>query len=281
MIKKYDKSGKTVLITGASSGIGASFARFLACEKGMYVLLAARREDRLKNISSQITCHNGDVEFYPADLSIEKERLDIFKKINEKHKVDILINNAGFGWYGYYNKMPWEIASQMLAINIRAVAHLVSLFLPGMVREKSGHIINIGSIAGIFPNQGVALYSATKAFLDSFTTALYRELKGSGVNISVMRLGAVKTEFFEKAKNLENSGSIPAEKLGISVEKLNRSLWGLIRRPRRVIYAPALLWFAGFLEPLMGSILDKLGPLLLKKQKGIQNEKKKGTSCLV
>ena len=255
---------KTALITGASSGIGASFTHFLA-EKGLNVILTARRGDRLKELSREISHYQGNVEMFPADLAIEKERFRLFDQLNSSHKIDILINNAGFGWYGYFHEMPWSLARQMIAVNMESAAHLTSLFLPVMLRERCGHIVNIGSIAGGFPNQGVALYSASKAFLDAFTTALYRELRGSGVYASVMRLGPVKTEFYHQAKKLENGGSIPAERLAINVGTVNKALWRLLTHPRRVTYVPRWLWISRFAEPLIGGIADRIGPVLLRR----------------
>ena len=257
-------SGKTVLVTGASSGIGASFARFLS-KKGMRVLLTARRKDRMLELVEEIGGLNGKVDIYPADLGKSGERMKLYEIINNSHHIDILINNAGFGWYGYFSRMPWETARQMLAVNVEAAAHLTSLFLPGMLERKSGHIINTGSIAGGFPNQGVALYSASKAFLDAFTTSLHRELRGSGVHASVLRLGPVKTEFFDQARKLENGGSVPAERMAVSVDAVNRALWRLMMHPRRVMYVPGWLWVTQFADPFLGNIVDSLGPLLLRK----------------
>lgn len=259
-----DWSGKTALITGASSGIGAALARFLA-EKGLRVLLSARREDRLLELAREIGGQSGRVLAFTADVSKPAERLKLFESVAKSHKVDILINNAGFGWYGYFSRMPWETARQLIAVNMEAVAHLTSLFLPGMQARKRGHIINIGSIAGGFPNQGVAMYSASKAFLDAFTTALHCELRGSGVHASVMRLGPVKTEFFDQARGLENGGSVPAESLAVGVEKVNQALWRLLQYPRRVVYVPGWLWISKFAEPVFGNIVDLFGPLLLRR----------------
>lgn len=260
----------TALITGASSGIGASFARFLA-GKGLKVILTARREEKLSQLAGEISKSAKQVIVIPADLSEEKECARLFREVNSQAKLDVLINNAGFGWYGYYHQMPWELARRMMDTNMRAVAQLTSLFLPGMIRAGSGYVINIGSIAGGFPNQGVALYSATKSFLDAFTTSLHRELRGSGVHASVMRLGPVKTEFFDRAKELENGDAVPAEKLAVSVEKVNHALWRLLLHPRRVVYVPGWLRVSRLAEPLLGGIVDRLGPLLLRRnQKNLE-----------
>ncbi len=263
-----DWSDKTALITGASSGIGAAAARFLA-NKGLRVLLTARREERMQALAQEIGSLNGGldgrVEVFTADIGKPRERLQLFESITASHKVDILINNAGFGWYGYFASMPWETARQLIAVNIEALAHLTSLFLPPMQARGSGHIINIGSIAGGFPNQGIAMYSASKAFLDAFTTSLHRELRGSGVHASVMRLGPVQTEFFDQARRLENGGSVPAERLAVSVERVNQALWRLLNHPRRVAYVPGWLRVSRFAEPVLGDLVDLFGPLLLRR----------------
>lgn len=261
-----DLSGKTALITGASSGIGAAFARFLAA-KGIKVILVARREERLHHLEETIGMPADRVRILPADLANEMERLKLFETVLKIGQVDILINNAGFGWYGFFHKMPWDIVRQITAVNIEAVTHLTRLFLPQMVERGSGHVINIGSIAGGFPNQGIAMYSASKAFMDAFTTSLYRELHGSGVVASIMRLGPVKSEFYDQAKKMENGSAIPAEQFAVEVEIVSNALWRLLNHPRRVMYVPGWLSISKFAEPLLGSIVDQLGPLLLKRLK--------------
>jgi hypothetical protein len=255
---------RTALITGASAGIGAALARFLA-GKGLRVVLVARREDRLEALASEIKADGGLAQVVAADLSREDERVALFEQICRGNYVDLLINNAGFGWYGYYSDMPWDTARRMLAVNVSAMAHLTSLCLPGMLNRRRGHIINIGSIAGGFSNQGVALYSSSKAFMDAFSTALHRELRGSGVHASVMRLGPVRTDFFDAARRLENGGSIPAERWAVPVERVNRALWRLLEKPRRVVYLPGWLWISQLADPLLGGLIDRLGPLLLRR----------------
>ncbi len=131
-----------------------------------------------------------------AALASESDRLRVFDEVRAAHGgADVLVNNAGIGWYGYYAEMPWETAREMLQVNVGAAVHLTSLFLPGMHARNAGHVVNVGSISGSIPSQGVALYGATKSFLDNFTTALYRELRGTRVHVSVVRAEPVKTEF--------------------------------------------------------------------------------------
>ncbi|MDK2980275.1 MAG: uncharacterized protein PWQ55_622 [Chloroflexota bacterium] len=256
---------RRVLISGASSGIGASLAAFLAA-KGLTVFLTARREERLEALCTQIRAQGGKADYLAGDISQADFRARLMSAVTEKGPLDILVNNAGFGWYGYYAQMQWQDAHNLLAVNVEALVHLTRLALPDMLARKSGHIINIGSVAGGLPNQGIAMYAASKAFVDAFTTGLYRELRGSGVSASVMRLGPIQTEFYEQARSLKNGGAVPAERFAIPTERVNRALWRLLRRPRRAMYVPGWLYLSRWVEPLFGALIDPLGPLLLKRQ---------------
>lgn len=254
-----------VLITGASSGIGASFAKYLA-GKGMRVFMTARREERLETLSREINEAGGQAQYLAGDIGSAEFRTRLMETVLAKGPLDVLINNAGFGWYGYFHQMQWQDARNLLAVNIEALAHLTRLALPDMLARRCGRIVNISSIAGGLPNQGIAMYSASKAFVDAFTTALYRELRGSGVTASALRLGPVRTEFYERARSLKNGGAVPAERFAIPVERVNRALWRLLRRPRRAMYVPGWLILSRWVEPLFGALIDPLGPLLLRRR---------------
>jgi len=258
---------KIAVITGASSGIGAATAKVLAAA-GLRVVLVARRLERLLGMQRAIEDGGGHAEIIAADLASEADRLRVFEKVCWLYGgADVLVNNAGFGWYGYYAEMPWETAREMLQVNVGAAVHLTSLFLPGMRVRNSGHVVNVGSIAGGFPNQGVAVYSATKSFLDAFTTALYRETRGTRVNVSVVRAGPVRTEFCESALSREQGGHVPTEHVGVRPEVVARQIWKLLLRPRRVIYVPTALRITPWIELTFGWLVDRIGPLLLKRQK--------------
>jgi len=258
-----DWQNQVAVITGASSGIGAATARQFA-EAGMRVVLVARRLERLLGLKAEIESAGGKAEVVAADLRSEEERVYVFRQTGT---ADVLVNNAGFGWYGYYNEMPWKIVREMLATNIGAVAHLTSLFLPGMRKRDRGHIINVGSISGSIPSQGIAMYGASKSFLDAFTTALHRETRGTNVKVSVVRAGPVKTEFCETALSRQNSGHIPTEKMGVTSEHVAYRIRKLLSHPRRVIYVPRWLQIVPLLELSFGWLEDLIGPLLLKRQK--------------
>lgn len=260
-------NNKIALVTGASSGIGASTSLLLA-RKGIHVVLTARRVERLEQLKTEINTINGSATVIQADLSSESDRNLLYESLLKLNLLpDILINNAGLAWYGYFHEMPWNVASDIVKLNIEASTHLTLLFLPHMLERKYGRIINIGSIAGKMPEQGIAVYSASKAYLDAFTTSIHRDLKGSGVSVSVLRAGPVKTEFFTTARSLQNGGSIPAERFAITVDRVSAAIWRLVQHPRRVIYVPFYLALSPLLELLFSAIIDQLGPLLLNQRK--------------
>jgi short-subunit dehydrogenase len=266
--------GRVALITGASSGIGATTALKLARE-GFKVLLTARRQDRLEQLVNTIQSRGGVAQFIAADLADETERLKVYNKSKSIFGVvDILINNAGLGWYGFGDEMPWTLAQQMIEVNLSAVTQLTLLFLPDMKKRKQGHIINIGSIAGSLPSQGVALYSATKSFVDTWTTALYRELRGTNVRISVVRAGAVATPFYETALEKPKGMRIPVERLSIKPELVADRIWKLIQRPTRIAYVPRWLAFIPWLELCLGWMIDQLGPAMLRHQRNRSSQRK-------
>jgi short-subunit dehydrogenase len=261
-----DWKDKVAVITGASSGIGEATAQRLA-SAGLQVTLVARRLERLLNVKERIEAAGGKAKVIAADLSRAEDRTRVFESVQADGGADVLINNAGFGWYGYYKDMPWETAREMLQVNIGAVVHLTSLFLPEMQKKNRGHIINVGSISGSIPSQGIAIYAASKSFLDAFTTALYRETRGTKVHVSVARVGPVLTEFSETALGRENGGHVPTEKVGVTAEYVAERIWGLLLHPKRVTYIPRWLSITPWVELSFGWLEDLIGPLLLKRQK--------------
>jgi short-subunit dehydrogenase len=256
---------KLALITGASGGIGAATAERLAKE-GLHVILTARRADRLEALAGRIRQARGQADVLTADLSTEAGRMDIYNYVMDHYgRLDVLVNNAGIAWFGFAAKMPWSIAHDELEVNIVGLVQLTLLFLPMMEAQHSGHIINLGSIAGVTPQQGIAIYAASKAFISSFTTSIYRELKGSGVSISVIRPGPVSSEFFDATRARQGSGSIPAENMAIPPQRIADAIWGLLRHPRRTLTVPWYWGVTSLIEPLFGWAIDLLGPVLIKK----------------
>ena len=257
---------KVAVITGASSGIGAATARRLARE-GVNVVIAARRKDRLTRLADEIKQGGGKVEPISTDLTREDDRTNLFEHVIKRYgHIDILVNNAGVGWYGYGSDMPWNTAQEMLRVNVEAVVQLTLDFLVNMRLRNAGHIINVGSISGSLPSQGIALYGATKSFLDNFTTALHRELTDTNVHISVVRAGPVRTEFGKTAFLKENGRHVPTENAGVKAEEVAWHIWKLLLHPRRVVYVPGWLRLVPWVELFLGWMIDRVGPLLLKNQ---------------
>jgi UDP-glucose 4-epimerase len=263
-----DWRGKVAVVTGASSGIGAATARRLALA-GLRVVLAARSEERLRDVAAGIRERGGEAMVVVADLTQEEDRLRLFDEVRSAYGgADVLVNNAGLGWYGFGTDMPWALALQILQVNIVATARLTLLFLGDMKARNSGHVVNIGSIVGSLPSQGVALYGATKSFVDSFTTALYRELRGTNVHISVVRSGAVATGLYDKIAAKFGRLRTLAQRLSVRPEQVADRVWGLLRRPHRVAHVPGLLRLVPWIELSFGWLIDRLGPLLLRGRAG-------------
>ncbi|MCX7681410.1 MAG: SDR family NAD(P)-dependent oxidoreductase [Anaerolineae bacterium] len=261
-----DWKGKAAVVTGASGGIGAAIALRLA-RAGMRIALVARNRERLEALAAQVREAGGAAVVIVADLADEGERLRAYEQIRAAlGPVDILVNNAGLGWYGESTEIPWSLAAQMLEVNVVAVVRFTLLFLPEMKVRRAGHIINIGSIAGSIPSQGIALYSATKSFVDAFTTGLHRELRGTGVRVSVVRAGAVATEFFDRVTSRFDRLQLPLKRWGIAPEAVAERVWKLLRRPVRVAYVPDVLRIVPWIELAFGWLMDRIGPLLLRRQ---------------
>jgi len=235
-----DWQGRVAVVTGASSGIGAAIAKKLSRE-GLRVVLVARSRERLEHVAKQLRALGGEALVVTADLTQEEERLQVFEQVRAAYgSVDVLVNNAGFGWYGFGSEMPWPLAWQMLQVNVAAVVRLTLLFVQDMKARGKGHIVNVGSIVSSLPAQGIALYSATKSFVESFTTSLYRELRDTGVRISLVKPGAVATEFFKKASAQVAALRMPGGEVNIKPETVAERVWKLLKRPARVGLRAAL-----------------------------------------
>lgn len=191
---------RTALVTGASSGIGAEIARELA-RRSRGVTLVARRAERLKALADELSqAHKVRAEVLAADLSDADARAGIADELAARGlTADILVNNAGLSTTGpvYAAQRGRELA--MIRTDVEAVVDLCTLFLPGMAARRSGAILNVASTAAYQPLPGQAGYGASKAFVLSYSQALQGELRGTGVTVTVLCPGPVKTEFEEVA----------------------------------------------------------------------------------
>jgi short-subunit dehydrogenase len=224
----------TCLVTGASSGIGAEFARQLAAE-GYGVFLVARREDRLRELTDEIARGHGvRVEVVAADLEQQSAYEALPGTVTERGlNVEILVNNAGFTTVGDVHANPNRQLG-MIKVNCEALVALTSAFLPGMVERGRGAVINVASTASFQPIPVQAVYAASKAFVRSFSEAVSAEVKGTGVSVTALCPGPVATEFVEAGGFKRGAGEMPSF-LFSSAEDVARAGIEGARKGKRVV----------------------------------------------
>src|SRR5512134_3252055 len=182
--------GRWALVTGASSGIGADFARELAA-RGMHLVLVARREERLRALAEELErAHGVRTRVIAADLAKPDAPRALHERLRgEGVAVDVLVNNAGFGVYGAFLDVPWEREREMIELDVVALLHLTKLFARDMRERGFGRVLEVASIGAFQPSPTYAAYSAAKAFVQSFGEALACELRGSGVTVTTISPG--------------------------------------------------------------------------------------------
>lgn len=197
MGKPYGRS--CVLITGATTGIGYELAELYAKDKNNLILVA-RDEDRLNEVKEILSLYSINVYTIALDLSEDNSCEKIFDFVNKNNlSVDILINNAGIGSFGYLTDIEIEKELKLIDLNIRALTELTKIFLPIMIDHGEGAIMNVASTAAFCAGPKMATYYASKSYVLNFTEALYEEVKGSNIKVSCLCPGPVKTSFQEKS----------------------------------------------------------------------------------
>ncbi len=194
-------AGKWALITGASAGIGLEFAKLLAAG-GANLVLTARRIDRLQKLASDLSAaHRVQVEVFSADLAQPEARGEIHVFTSKKNiAVELLINNAGFGAFGYAHEIPIEKMLEMIQVNCSAVMHLTRLYLPAMVARKHGDVLIVASLAAFQAVPFNSVYAATKAFDLLFAEGVAEEVREFGVRVCALCPGSTTTEFQQVAQ---------------------------------------------------------------------------------
>ena len=232
-------AGCTVLITGASSGIGREFARQLAPVVSTMVLVA-RRNDRLEALELELKIVNPELEVYcrQLDLSEQTELKRFCDWLDESAlTVDLLVNNAGLGDRGAFAEGKWERVHLMLQVNVEALTYLVYRILPSMRKSGCGAILNVSSVAGLIPVPNFAVYAATKAYVTSFSEALRAELRNSNISVTALCPGHVPTEFDDVSIREGDTYPAPApDYLTVPVQEVVRQALNAVARDRaRVI----------------------------------------------
>ncbi len=195
----------TALVTGATAGLGAAFARQLA-GLGRDLVLVARNEARLESKAQQLRSYGVKVEVLPADLADDAGCARVEERC--ARGVDVLVNNAGLGTKGDFHAVDIAQEEHLLRLNVRAVLRLTHAALPGMVERGSGAIVNVSSVAGFAPGARAATYSASKAWVTNFSESLHLQYADRGVAIMALAPGFTRTEFHSRAE-MDTSG-IPA-----------------------------------------------------------------------
>jgi short-subunit dehydrogenase len=192
---------ETVLITGASSGIGLELARCFAAD-GCRLILLARNTEALEALAMELRRTNQiETLVLTADLSRPETPARVFKELQGRGiAVDVLINNAGFGAQGGFAGLPLQRQLEMIQVNLTALTELTGLFLPGMIERRRGGVLNVASVAGFLPGPGMAVYYATKAHVVSFTEALAEELTGTGLTATALCPGPTTSNFGNVAR---------------------------------------------------------------------------------
>lgn len=195
-----DFNTSTALITGSSGGIGEEFAIQLA-QRGAHLVLVARRGDKLAKLRDTLTVkHPGIVvDVITADLAVPGSGAELEGKVRELGRsIDVLVNNAGVGLHGKFVLQTPEANAAQIQLNCGTLVDLTARFLPAMKERRHGVVINVASTAAFQPTPGMAVYGATKAFVLSFTEALWQECRGTGITMLALCPGATETEFFDR-----------------------------------------------------------------------------------
>lgn len=252
------------LVTGASSGIGVAFARELAA-RGSDLVLVARREDRLERIARELmTAHEITCETVAFDLSMDGAGAALRKQVGGEF--DLVVNNAGFATQGPFLTGSGEEFARLIAVDVRAVVDVCHAFLPAMVERGQGAIVNVSSTTAFQPVPSLAVYSAAKAFVQSFSQSLWYEAKQHGVKVFALAPGPTRTEFFD----VIGEAATVAGRMQTAEQVAATGMRALDRRstPPYVVSGIANSWTARFaglvprrlLIPLVARILHPIAP---------------------
>lgn len=238
-----DLTNKVVLITGASSGFGEDAAKLFAKE-GCKVVLAARRLDRLQMLASEIQNAGGEAIAVPVDVSQPAEiEVMVQSTLDLYGHIDILFNNAGYGGMDWFeNLKPDRHIVTLIQVNLTGTILVTRAVIPHMLKQRSGHVINMSSVAGLISAPLITTYSASKYGVRAFTDALRREVRPFGIHVSGIYPGPATTEFGKKLERTRSRESVKKLKYPhLTSEYVARRVVEIAKRPRRTLVIP--WWF--------------------------------------
>ncbi|CUR50827.1 Short-chain dehydrogenase/reductase SDR [Nitrosotalea devaniterrae] len=255
-------SGKVVVVTGASSGIGEQSAEEFA-KLHANVILVSRNEEQLQKVAIKLSKYQTTTFVYACDVS-NKEQVDkMGKTIIEKFgTIDVLVNNAGFGIYNTVEKTKIDEMESQISTNFLGMMYCTKTFLPTMLQQRSGHIVNVASVAGSIGIPGMASYCASKFAMLGFSESLFHELKGTGVGITVVSPIMVRTNFF----NHESFGKMPRySTTSLNPKTVANAVVKAASSPRLEIVVPQFVRFVVWLKqtfpylinPIVGGIFRR------------------------
>lgn len=258
-----DYSGKIVVITGASSGIGKESALEFAKLRAA-VVLVSRDKNKLEEVAKELSKYQTQILVCACDISQKDQVNQMSKQVLEKFgTVDVLVNNAGFGIYGNFNDLKAEEIESQMATNYLGMVYCTKTFLPKMLEQKSGHIVNVASVAASFGIPGMAGYCASKFAMLGFSESLYHELKGSGIGITVVSPIMVKTNFF----NHNSFNKMPRYTTALSANTVAKAVVRAASSPRLEIVVPQFVRIAIWFKQTFPYLINPIVGLIFKRSK--------------
>src|SRR4051794_21045156 len=251
---------RTALVTGASSGIGAEIARVLA-HRGCALTLVARRADRLEQLAAELSA-KVSVDVVPADLADESGVATVEHRLRSK-PVELVASNAGVGTGGAFHTLPLDDELQEIRLNVLAVVRLTRAALPPMVEAGRGGVLNVGSLAGDQPLRGSATYSATKAYVTTFSESIAAELRGTGVHVTVVKPGFTYTEM--GGDEAPDPASFLGRRIWLQADRVARDAVDAVEKGR-LICVPGAQWktLNGLVQALPRPVVRSLSSRLVQ-----------------
>ncbi len=252
-----DIKGKVVIVTGASSGIGEATAREFGHE-GAKVVLAARRVDKLQSLAQEIEAMGSEAFVVQADLSkLEDIQKLVAQTVEKFGRIDVLVNNAGFGRLDWLENLdPIKDIQAQIDVNVMGVIQTTRQVLPVMIKQRSGSIVNMCSMAGLVGTPTYTIYAASKHAVHGFSEALRREVKPWGIDVSLVYPGGVVTEFGQHAGIKRKTKATTPKFMLLTAEQVGQAVVKLVRRPRRMWIIPWLWSVTAFMNKFLPAFVD-------------------------